>query len=160
MSHANAERPTDAIDVELLEFDDDLASLNGMPYTGLVISTYADGCRESLGQYLNGLPHGLNEEWYPNGALFQRWIAIRGAGSSESWTWYPDGTQRSYRRNGADGMPVELRGWNEKGVQIDAADVPPTNRADVLSALFARAIELKNAEGSQGSSASPEEPGA
>ena len=154
------EQPSDAVDIELLEFDDDLASLNGTPYTGRVMSTYPDGCRESLGWYQDGLPHGLNEQWYPNGALFNRWIAIKGAGSSEAWTWYPDGTQRSYRRNGPDGMPVELRGWDENGVEIDAADVPPTNRADVLSALFARAMELKSEAGAEGNSVSFEEPGA
>lgn len=131
------------VDFELLEFDDDFALLDGVPFTGIVQSQFPDGALEYSGRYRDGLPEGLNESWYPNGQIFNRWIAIRGAGSSETWTWYPDGTPRSYRRYGASGFPIELRSWDANGGAIDPVSQPSANRADVLADLFERAVGLK-----------------
>ena len=133
------------VDIELLEFDDDLALLDGIPFTGIVRSQFPDGMLEYSGRYRDGLREGLNERWYPNGQIFNRGIAIRGAGSSETWTWYPDGTLRSDRRNGDRGFPSDLRSWDANGDEIDPASQPETNRADVLGELFDRAVRLKTA---------------
>ena len=133
------------VDFDLLEFDDDLALLSGVPFTGIAVSHYPDATLECECRYHDGLPQGLNQLWYPNGTLLRRWIAIRGAGSSESWTWYPDGSARSYRQEVGPGLPPALKAWNEAGEEIDPVSQPPVNRADVMAALFEWAMDLKEA---------------
>jgi len=111
------------VEYDELELDDELASLNGIPFTGIVYSLRADGSLESEGPYRDGLPDGVQEDWHPGGQIAQRWIAIRGRGSSESWSWYPNGQQRSYRRNDELGLAVELKAWNEQGEPVDPMTV-------------------------------------
>ena len=110
------------IDYDELELDDQLALLNGMPFTGVVTSRYPDGALESEGRYREGLPEGEQRRWYPDGQLERRWIAIRGKGSSEEWSWRPDGRPRSHRRN-EGWRPVELEAWDEAGRPIDYASL-------------------------------------
>lgn len=118
-----------------LEFDDQLALLGSAPFTGIAYSEYPDGKLAFQGRYREGLPEGLQEEWYPNGELFQRWIAVRGNGSSESWTWYPDGIQRSYRQ-ARDGRTLKSSAWDEMGRPIDPTALSPDNAPSTLRDLF------------------------
>ncbi len=60
------------IDHDGLERDDDLACLDGQPFTSIVFSLHPDGRTASEGRYSAGLPEGLQEEWYPGGQIFQR----------------------------------------------------------------------------------------
>ena len=146
------EMPEATVDIEQLEFDEDLALLGGVPYSGIVRSEYEDGTLEFLGRYRDGLPEGLNEEWYPNGQLFQRRIAVRGNGVSESWEWYPTGIQRSYRKYDENRFLSERRAWDSTGAEIDPSQQSPINRADVLTELFDQAMALKKADGTVGAS--------
>lgn len=120
-----------------LEFDDQLALLGSVPFTGIAYSDYPDGKLAFQRSYREGLPEGLQEEWYPSGKLFQRWIAVRGNGSSESWTWYPDGIQRSYRQK-RDGRILISLAWDEIGRPIDPTVLPPDNALSTLRDLFRR----------------------
>lgn len=99
-----------------------MALLNGVPFTGIVFSLHRGGDLESECNYVDGLPDGLQQEWYPSGQLAGRAIAVRGRGSSESWRWHPNGTQASYRRN-VDQRPVELLDWDEAGRVVDPSTV-------------------------------------
>lgn len=110
------------IDYDELELDDQLASLDGVPYTGIVYSRRGDGSIESEGAYRDGLPDGIQEERYPDGSIERRWIAVRGQGSREAWSWYRNGQMRSHRRNG-DGGPAEVRAWDQEGNPIDPAQL-------------------------------------
>ena len=111
-------RQRDRVDYDDLELDDQLASLDGVPFTGTVFSLHRDGSLESESSYVDGLPDGIAEEWFPGGQLARRNIAVRGRGSSESWSWHPNGTMRSYRRD-VDQRPVEVRAWDERGGPVD-----------------------------------------
>ncbi len=110
------------IDYDQLELDDQLALFDGTPFTGVVVSHYPDGALESEGRYLDGLPQGEQRQWYSNGQLERRWIAIRGKGSSEEWTWRPDGRPRSHRRN-EGWRAIELEAWDETGRPMDYAEL-------------------------------------
>lgn len=90
-----------------LEFDDQLALRHGVPFTGIAFSVHYGGNVEFQGNYVEGLPDGLQEEWYSDGQLAGRAIAVRGRGSSESWRWHPNDVQAQCRRN-VDQRPVEL----------------------------------------------------
>ena len=153
MGDAPSEDPSRApVDIERFDFDDDLALLDGIPFTGTMQSTYPDGTLEFLGRYRDGLPEGLNEEWYPNGQLFKRWIAVRGNGVSESWEWYPIGIQRSYRKYDENRLLVERRAWDTTGAEVDPAQQLQINQGNVLIELFDQAKSLKRADGTVGAS--------
>ncbi len=147
MSSGHSEPTSDTslsrIVFESLEFDDQFALLSEVPFTGVVYSKYHDGALEFEHIYRDGLPEGLQQDWYPNGQLLARWIAIRGRGSSEYWTWYPEGQLRSYRRYGTDGFPVEMGAWNESGDEIDPKSQADIDQTSVMGDLFARAEALK-----------------
>lgn len=109
-----------------LELDDELALLDGTPFTGIVYAERPDGTLESEGRYVDGLPDGLQEEWHPGGAIAQRVIAVRGKGASEVRTWYPDGQRRSIRRY-TDGHIVESQAWDAAGAPVDPATLGDRN---------------------------------
>lgn len=102
------------VEYDDVEFDDQLALVGGEPFSGVIYSMHPNGQLESESLYVEGLPDGLQQEWYANGQLEKRAIAIRGKGSSSSQYWYPDGKPKSYRRD-IDQWPVEIKEWDEQG---------------------------------------------
>lgn len=109
-----------------LELDDQLALLDGVPFTGIVYSERPDGTIESEGQYRDGLPDGVQQEWYAGGQLERRWIAVRGNGPSEERTWHRNGQPRSTKRY-ENRRVVDARAWDETGRPIDPAALKADN---------------------------------
>lgn len=97
-----------------IEFDDQLALVEGRPFTGTVFATHPDGRTSAEYAYVEGLPDGLQLEWYPNGQLESRSVAIRGKGSSEVTYWYENGQMKSQRFD-KDGWPAEVKEWDPDG---------------------------------------------
>jgi antitoxin component YwqK of YwqJK toxin-antitoxin module len=114
------------VDYDDIELDDELALVGGTPFTGIVYSLHGNGSIECEGRYVDGLPDGLQEEWDADGRLVARSIAVRGNGSSESWTWYPGGRMRTHRRF-RDRQVIEDHAWDEQGGVVDPASLPPAN---------------------------------
>ncbi|MDR6787201.1 antitoxin component YwqK of YwqJK toxin-antitoxin module [Sphingomonas sp. BE138] len=106
-----------------LELDDELALLDGTPFTGIVYSERPDGSLESESRYVDGLPDGLELEWFPGGQLAKRAVAVRGNGVSAVETWYPSGARRSIKRY-SDRRLVEATAWDEDGRSIDPELLP------------------------------------
>lgn len=106
------------VNYDALEFDDELALLDGVPFTGIVYSLNRDGGLESEGRYVDGLPDGLEEQWYPDGQIEHRIMFVRGNGSSEASTWYRNGQLRSVKRF-QNRRLVESQAWDEAGTPID-----------------------------------------
>ena len=75
-----------------LQFDDDLALLDDVPFTGIVYAHYPDGKPEVEFNYVEGLRSGIQKLWYSNGQLEMEWQAVRGQGSDWSREWAEDGT--------------------------------------------------------------------
>lgn len=118
--------PPERINYDDLELDDELALLDGVPYTGVVYSLHRDGTVESESRYVDGLPDGLEEQWYSGGQLHRRIIALRGNGASEASSWYRNGQLRSVKRF-VDRRMVEARAWDEAGNPIDPATLGEDN---------------------------------
>lgn len=97
------------------DFDDQLALVDDVPFTGILFSTYADGSPETELSYSDGLPDGLCRYWYPDGQLERRWVAVRGRGASRSEEWHRNGQPKRLRINDADNNPVEIHEWDERG---------------------------------------------
>lgn len=100
-----------------LEFDDDLALLDGVPFTGIVYADYPDGGREVEFNYVAGLPSGIQRSWHPNGQLESEAKAIRGRGSAWSREWHPNGVMRLEQIND-DLRPIRIREWSEDGTLL------------------------------------------
>lgn len=116
--------PLRRVDIDEVEFDDQLALVEDQPFTGIIHQIDSAGCLRSESRYREGLPDGLSKEWYPDGQIEARWIAIRGNGSSESWEWHRNGQPRSYRRN-VDGYATRIKAWDERGALISDETRPP-----------------------------------
>lgn len=114
------------VDYDDLELDDELALLDGTPFTGIVYSERPDGTLESESNYVDGLPDGLQQEWHPNGVLAQRAIAVRGNGSSEVHTWHANGQPRSVKRY-VDRRLADAQACDEAGRPIDPATLGEGN---------------------------------
>lgn len=115
------------IDYDEVDFDDDLALVDGRPFTGIIFGLDGDGRLRSESHYRDGLPDGPSEEWTPDGRLERRWIAIRGNGASEAWEWHGNGRMRSYRRF-VDRYAVETKIWDEEGTLLSEEHRPPLAR--------------------------------
>ena len=76
-----------------LEYDDDgLMCLHGRPFTGIEISTYADGSRGREEAYVDGQLDGMTRRWHSNGQLASEaryWQNMRHGKACE---WRADGT--------------------------------------------------------------------
>lgn len=108
-----------------VDLDDDLALVDDRPFTGIIFSVHPNGTLEAELNYREGLPEGLQQEWYANGQLERKWIAVRGKGSSETHEWYDDGKPKSLRRN-IDIWPIEIKEWDEHGtLVVDECRTPP-----------------------------------
>src|SRR4029077_12695400 len=96
-----------------LEFDDKLALLGDTAFTGVVYANYPDGRAEIEYYYIDGLPSGIQRQWYRNGQLESEWDAVRGRGSTWSHEWHPNGVMKKERINNGNNLPVCIREWSE-----------------------------------------------
>ncbi len=89
--------------------------LKDKPYSGFVISRYANGKLASKNSYLNGKLEGKQEKWYQNGDLqeIRFYETNRKVGKHEGW--YQNGQKRfEYFIN--NDVPVKIhREWYENG---------------------------------------------
>ena len=108
------------VNIDDVEFDDQLALVNDVPFTGLVFVMCTNGQLEAEYNYVEGLPSGIQRTWYPDGNLMEEWSAIRGRGSAWTREWYQEGTMKSERiyENGA---LVRVREWGEDGQLLSDA---------------------------------------
>jgi antitoxin component YwqK of YwqJK toxin-antitoxin module len=97
-----------------IDFDDQLALLDDVPFTGIIYANYHNDRPEIEFNYSDGLPCGVQRRWYPDGQLEEEWDAVRGQGSAWSRKWYPNGIMKSERVN-EDNLPVRIREWSEDG---------------------------------------------
>lgn len=98
-----------------IEFDDQLALLDGAPFTGVAYANYPNGGLEVEFNYCQGLPSGIQRRWYPDGKLEQEWDAVRGRGAAWSREWYRNGVMKCERIDDGNGVPRLLREWSEDG---------------------------------------------
>jgi len=99
-----------------LEFDDQQALLNDVPFTGIVYAVHENGQLEMEYNYVDGLPSGLQREWHPNGQLGKESYAIRGNGSTWRRNWYPDGQLEEERHAIVGQSSIWSRKWYPNGI--------------------------------------------
>lgn len=102
--------------IDALDFEDQEALLNGMPFSGIAYETFVDSphfLRRAL-TYCNGFAHGLCKQWYNSGQLQIRWTAHQGAAHGEYTEWYPDGTVKIIA-NYIHGVEISITEYDQQG---------------------------------------------
>jgi antitoxin component YwqK of YwqJK toxin-antitoxin module len=73
-------------------------TLDGAPYSGLVLEHHADGSLASRAGYVDGLAQGWHEAWYANGQLRHRKYYEAGKREGEHLGWRANG-ELEFRRH-------------------------------------------------------------
>lgn len=113
-SHANDQHGLPRVLYDDVNFDDQLALIDGKPFTGRIIARYESGELEEERNYIDGLPSGLQRRWHANGQLSDKSIAIRGHGVSIHEEWYPNG-QMKRRTHAKFEVRIHIQEWTYEG---------------------------------------------
>lgn len=108
-------RVEDAGDESVVVYDDEQALVDGVPFTGVIISWHSNGSLASELTYRDGLPDGLCRVWYPNGQIKSKRHARWNDGVYEARSWYPDGSLRHHTLSETDEHPEERWDWYPNG---------------------------------------------
>lgn len=122
MSSDPSELPVSRILFDRLEYDDELALLNGEPFSGIVYSEYDNGMLELEFNYVEGLPSGLQKQWFRNGQIERVSMARRGNGSSRIEYWHENGVKKIERTSDENNILTYYREWDEEGNLIHQRD--------------------------------------
>lgn len=105
-----------------LEFDEDLRTLNGVPFTGIAASYYPDKAIESTTPFVNGLPHGKCTEWFSGGTRRKEWHSLNGEAHGAYAEWFENGSVRISAKY-AFGVEVEFQEFDANGKKILAREL-------------------------------------
>lgn len=61
------------------------------PFSGVVVSKYADGVTRARTPYVRGIPHGTHRSWHENGRLASMIDYSEGQRKNRWTRWYPNG---------------------------------------------------------------------
>jgi antitoxin component YwqK of YwqJK toxin-antitoxin module len=89
--------------------------LDGVGFTGVLVSEYPDGGARSEIHYINGLRDGDSNRWYVDGSKSSRTVFVAGLREGDAIGWWPNGQMqfiRSYSTGLLEGESLE---WNENG---------------------------------------------
>ncbi|TVR39223.1 MAG: toxin-antitoxin system YwqK family antitoxin [Cryomorphaceae bacterium] len=123
-----------------IAFIDDVATMHGEPFTGVVgiytsgnvllsEQAYLNGAKEGVwrvyhpngnlqkeGIIENGLEHGRYREWYANGQLKYEYHYNAGKKVGKWLSWYEDGTPYTERNFVNDQLEGKVLVWDEEGL--------------------------------------------
>jgi antitoxin component YwqK of YwqJK toxin-antitoxin module len=88
---------------------------DGELFDGEVETTDADGNVIGLVTYWQGIPHGPQTLWYPNGQKRQEGVNNAGLPVGEWRKWHPDGRPAEFRTFDDHGQPLSRTRWDEDG---------------------------------------------
>jgi hypothetical protein len=88
--------PTEA-DYALLGWHDTRYTLNGLPFSGLGVKKYPSGEREMVIELIDGIPHGWTREWYAGGAKKVETAFRNGLRHGSNTYWLPDGRMQKHQ---------------------------------------------------------------
>lgn len=83
--------PVRTVSFDDLEFADEMALLEGRPYSGIALEADSEGTPISENTYLNGLKHGSVRSWHESGTLCEQVTYWSGLPHGLAKVWSPDG---------------------------------------------------------------------
>jgi antitoxin component YwqK of YwqJK toxin-antitoxin module len=125
------------VSLELLEYDDDVRTLDGKPFTGIGFDVYPDGQLRSEVPYIEGFAEGIYREWHPNGVLKEEWQACHGCAEGIVKTWHDNGVIRS-EEEVQFGAELAFDEWDREGRHI------ASRRIDEKSELFKYLLVMRS----------------
>ncbi|KZM75405.1 toxin-antitoxin system YwqK family antitoxin [Nocardia terpenica] len=90
----------------------------GEPFTGEVVETLGDKIL-SQQSYVNGIPHGPDREWWPNGTLESEGQMRDGRPYGIYRRWHENGQLAGEKHFGDDGALHTVLEWDEDGNPIE-----------------------------------------
>ncbi|GAA3462175.1 toxin-antitoxin system YwqK family antitoxin [Saccharothrix longispora] len=88
---------------------------DGEPFTGVVEHRDEHGRLVESNSFFAGVSSGLQEEHHPGGRLRSRGWTHLGVAVGEWYEWHPDGTLAAHRTFSANGWPLHVKEWDERG---------------------------------------------
>jgi antitoxin component YwqK of YwqJK toxin-antitoxin module len=99
---------------DLVIDDEQVASWQDRPFTGVAFDTFADGRPRSEASYVDGVQQGVAREWHPNGALKAETSYWNGSGHGLERAWNEEG--RLLSETLAElGIGIRERQWDAGG---------------------------------------------
>ncbi len=102
---------------DLLDYEGDALSLDGVPFSGICYSEYPSGNLKEEFNYIEGFPCGLCQQWYEDGQLKFEYVAIKGQAPNEYLEWFENGRLK-IRKKSDFGVEIEYSEWAEDGSLI------------------------------------------
>lgn len=128
-----------------LEFDEHgRAVLNGTLFSGVAWESPSGDLYMSEVRYEAGLEHGLSVDWYETGKMAARHSSLHGTKHGVEEEWFRDGARR-LRVVWENGLRVKLQRWDQAGTLVEdwalAADDPRRQ----LAADLQRGVQIVGA---------------
>ncbi|WP_158628581.1 toxin-antitoxin system YwqK family antitoxin [Saccharopolyspora rhizosphaerae] len=103
-----------------------ITTYQGSPFTGEVVDFAADGTVIELTSYENGIEHGPQVEWFPNGTKQLEGRCDRGKAVGEWREWHSNGRLARYEEFDEFGELLKRQRWSEAGeLTEDHTGTPP-----------------------------------
>lgn len=90
-------------------------TINGVPYTGVVIDLHPNGKKKSRYSLKDGLAQGVWMDWHEDGSLSYYGIWKNGEGNGPFLYFYPNGELRERTGSVGNVWSGPSEGWNEDG---------------------------------------------
>jgi antitoxin component YwqK of YwqJK toxin-antitoxin module len=127
------------IDENDLEYDDDQAISNGVPFTGIAFSDYPNSRLKREAPYKDGFEEGLCREWFLNGQLKCEWFAVHGRATGKVTEWHETGKIKSIQEV-EYGAELSYDEWSDNGELLTHRQI------DTASELFKYVQQMRRAE--------------
>lgn len=91
----------------------------GRPFTGELVDTDDEGRTLGITGYREGVEHGPQAEWYPDGAKRLEGQCDRGSAVGEWHQWHANGRLAEYSLFNKYGELIHLKRWDEAGTLLE-----------------------------------------
>lgn len=92
-----------------------VTTFQGEPFTGEVVGFTSDGTMVELTNYENGIEHGPQAEWFPDGSKQLEGQCDQGKAVGVWREWFPSGQLARYEEFDSLGGLLKRQRWNEAG---------------------------------------------
>lgn len=99
------------------EYYDGLKTIDGIPYTGVVLDLYPDGSKKSRYSLKDGKAQGIWLDWHSDGAISYYGEWRDGRGNGPFIYFHPNGEVRERTAADEDTWTGPSEGWNADGTK-------------------------------------------
>jgi antitoxin component YwqK of YwqJK toxin-antitoxin module len=131
----NETAPLPRVDGDGLEWEGQVQTWNGEPFTGIEVWRFPNGAIESESTYKDGFKDGLSRTWDEHGQLRSQYTCRIGAAYGNSKKWHANG-QLAEDSNYEWGVRLDEKNYDEQGVLISEFTMDPSDPDSQYSILL------------------------